>query len=55
MFAEMDNELDNSSQEVENDLNSMIAASYEKVVHERTLKYELQADKFASILLANVG
>jgi len=53
MFAELDAET--GTNENEKDLEKLAAASYEKVVHKRTLEYELQADKFASILLANAG
>ena len=53
MFAELDAEI--QTEENEEDLNKLINASYEKVVHERTLDYEFQADKFAAILLANAG
>ena len=53
MFAELDEEIAPASEEA--DLEKLIAASYEKVVHKRTLEYELQADRFASVLLANAG
>ena len=56
MFAEMDKDInDESNSGVESDLENLIASSYEKTVHTRTLEYELQADRFASILLANAG
>jgi hypothetical protein len=40
---------------MEKDLNSMIAGAYERVVRQRTLKYEKEADKAAAILIANAG
>jgi hypothetical protein len=55
MFAEMEGETNEETNEVESELNNLISDSYEKVVHTRTLKYELEADKFAAILLANAG
>lgn len=56
-FAELDEELDemDESSALEGELNDMIANSFEKVVHMRTLQYELQADTISSVLCANAG
>lgn len=54
-FAELDDELGESESIIENELDDLIASSYEKVVRKRTLEYEYEADLLAAILLANAG
>jgi len=56
-FSELDAELDDFSEtgKMENELNDMIANSFEKVSHTRLLAYELQADTIASVISANAG
>jgi hypothetical protein len=54
-FAELDAETGDRNDEVENDLEDMMLSGYEKVVHERLLAYELEADKFSAVLCANAG
>ncbi|MFH2032395.1 MAG: M48 family metallopeptidase [Bacteroidota bacterium] len=56
MFAELDEETDDEfGNETADELDGMMANMYEKVVGYRTLEYETEADKAASILLANAG
>jgi uncharacterized protein YgiM (DUF1202 family) len=57
-FAEMDEALgekDEETKEVEDDLEDVILSSYENVVHQRLLDYELEADRIAATLLYNTG
>ena len=53
-FAELEEDLGDELADVE-DLENMIVNSYNKVVHERLLEYELEADKIAAVLCANTG
>ena len=55
VFAELDEETGDRNNEVEDDLEDMMLSGYEKVVHERLLDYELEADKISAVLCANAG
>jgi hypothetical protein len=55
VFAELDDETDDRNSEVEDDLDDMIISGYEKVVHQRLLDYELEADKISAVMCANAG
>jgi len=55
VFAELDEETGDRNNEVENDLEDMMLSGYEKIVHERLLDYELEADKISAVLCANAG
>jgi hypothetical protein len=52
-FDELDQEV--GTTEAEEDLNAMIDSTYDKVLHPRLIKYELEADKVGSVLSANAG
>jgi len=54
VFNELDEETGEKDAVVE-ELEKMMLSSYERIVHERLLDYELEADKIASILCANTG
>lgn len=55
VFNELDEETDFYEDEVIKELEEMMLTSYEKIVHERLLEYELEADKIAAVLCANAG
>jgi hypothetical protein len=52
-FDELDEEVGQT--EDEKDLEDMIESTYDKVLHPRLIKYELEADKVGSVLAANAG
>ena len=52
-FDELDQEVGKT--EDEKDLEEMIESTYDKVLHPRLIKYELEADKVGAVLLANAG
>jgi hypothetical protein len=52
-FNELEEETGES--DVDAELESMAASSYDIVVHKRLLDYELEADKISAILCANAG
>jgi predicted Zn-dependent protease len=52
-FDELDEEVGKTEEEV--DLEEMIESTYDKVLHPRLIKYELEGDKVGSVLLANAG
>lgn len=54
-FAELDQELQSASDSVSSELEQMMVSSYEKIMHERLLAYETEADLIASVLIANAG
>lgn len=53
-FGELEEETQENS-EVDQEMETMCENSYEIVVHERLLDYELEADKISAILCANAG
>lgn len=55
VFAELDEETGDRNYKIEADLENMMLSGYEKVVHERLLDYELEADKISAMLCANAG
>jgi len=52
-FDELDQEVGQTDDE--KDLEDMIESTYDKVLHPRLIKYELEADKVGSVLAANAG
>lgn len=52
-FDELDQEVGQTDDE--KDLEEMIESTYDKVLHPRLIKYELEADKVGSVLAANAG
>jgi len=54
-FLELEKDLDEEKDSVEMELEELILNSYEKIVHERLLKYEVEADKVSTLLLASAG
>lgn len=57
-FSELDDETggwDEETSKVESDMDDIIASSYEHVVHDRLLSYEIEADQVSAILLAEAG
>jgi hypothetical protein len=52
-FDELDQEVGQTDDE--KDLEEMIESTYDKVLHPRLIKYELEADKVGSVLSANAG
>jgi len=57
-FSELEEATDDENDkyaEVESDLNSMMRESYERVVNDRLLKYEKEADRMAAALLGEAG
>ena len=52
-FDELDEEVGKTEEEV--DLEEMIESTYDKVLHPRLIKYELEGDKVGAVLLANAG
>lgn len=52
-FDELDQEVGQTDDE--KDLEDMIESTYDKVLHPRLIKYELEADKVGSVLSANAG
>ncbi len=57
-FSELDDETggwDEETEKVEDDMEEIIVSSYEHVVHDRLLEYEVEADRIASVLLAQAG
>jgi len=52
-FDELDQEVGQTDEE--KDLEDMIESTYDKVLHPRLIKYELEADKVGSVLAANAG
>jgi hypothetical protein len=53
-FQELDEEVGEKSAE-EEELESLLNQTYEKMVHPRLLSYELEADRIAAVLVANAG
>ncbi len=57
-FAELEQETENDDdryEQVEERLNSLIQESYERVVNDRLLAYEMEADRIAASFLAEAG
>lgn len=57
-FAELERSTENDDdkfEEVEDDLAKMMQKSYERVVNDRLLKYEKEADRIATALLGEAG
>jgi hypothetical protein len=52
-FDELDQEVGQTDDE--KDLEDMIESTYDKVLHPRLIKYELEADKVGAVLSANAG
>lgn len=52
-FDELDQEVGQTDDE--KDLEEMIESTYDKVLHPRLIKYELEADKVGAVLAANAG
>jgi hypothetical protein len=52
-FDELDQEVGQTNEE--KDLEEMIESTYDKVLHPRLIKYELEADKVGAVLEANAG
>jgi hypothetical protein len=52
-FDELDQEVGQTDEE--KDLEEMIESTYDKVLHPRLIKYELEADKVGAVLSANAG
>jgi len=52
-FDELDQEVGQTDDE--KDLEDMIESTYDKVLHPRLIKYELEADKVGAVLAANAG
>ncbi len=53
-FNELDAETGDKDEVVE-ELEKIMMSSYDRIVHERLFKYEIEADQVASVLCANAG
>ena len=57
-FSELEDETggwDEETAKVEDEMEDVIVSSYEHIVHDRLLEYEVEADKIAAVLLAESG
>jgi hypothetical protein len=53
-FSELDRETGDKDEVIE-ELENLMLASYERIVRDRLLEYEVEADQIASVLCANTG
>lgn len=53
-FQELEEEVGEKTEE-EAEMEALVNATYEKIIHSRLLSYEIEADRIGSILVANTG
>lgn len=54
-FSELEEDVESEYDSISTELENMIVNSYEKIVHNRLLRYETEADLISSVLIANAG
>lgn len=54
-FAELEEDLASAPDSITTELENMMVSSYEKIMHQRLLEYETEADLISSVLISNAG